>query len=776
MREGVAKCKQMLWDWGIEVENLPEDVTTIGTEHTIATLLSAQLAAPPESTVAPDTYEQYRAYLLRLLPPIDIQATPYAGLQTFQFELADRFFGRDQLLIDLVERLAHAQFLVLLGASGSGKSSIVLAGLWPLLKAGGLPGSEHWCYLSLRPGARPLNMLAAALTAASGGSIAEGLDMVRRLADAHTLLNIADMLRTRLVLIVDQAEELWTLQPTEPDQLADWLEQQQRPFIRLLMSVFDAPDRSVLVILSLRTDFLHRAADQPAFARAITDHDILVSPMGAEELRAAIAQPAKQFGGSFEPGLVEELLAKTQNQDGMLPLLEYTLQELWAHRQANGLMTWAAYHTLGGIEGALARRADALLSQHYTPEQEHEVRRLLLRLIQPGEGVADTRRRVALQDLTLTGQTADDIQMLLQPLINARLLISSQMLQQPPTVEVSHEALIRSWPKLHGWIDEYRVAMRLQLQLEQAAKEWQSNAQAKEYLWPRRRIAGLEQSLAQAHLVPNELERRFLFASHEEDRFQGRRIRQMRFLRLTSAWLFLILASIGFWQILKDPLLRKRADDSGPQVLLGKIDILFDSYEVTNERYQMCLTAEYCLDKPSEINSTYYKQNSSKLPVTGIDALGAARFCQWLQRRLPTFPEWEDAATQYGSETGPWGKGSLPLNYGNINLTSPVTVGETIQGRLLDRSIDNIYDLTGNVQEWTSSTVSDEGKVLEVVTENPYGFTSMNAVAGISFEDEIFADDPSTSNSNEGIHYKWWSNMRVEEKSRSIGFRCVKDA
>ncbi|GAB4194589.1 MAG: hypothetical protein OHK0022_10760 [Roseiflexaceae bacterium] len=525
-----------LWQPAAQVVSEPA-LTSGQRDELLARLaLSIQVAAPPAPDAAPDAYAQYRAYLLRLLPPLDPQAAPYLGLQTFQTEHADRFFGRDRLIAELAERLGRAPFLAVLGASGSGKSSVVRAGLLPLLKAGGLPGSEGWQYVVLRPGAQPLDALVAALSTARGSTMSEALDLAARLAtNEGALLLIARIFAPRLVLVVDQTEELWTLQPTRPEQRAAWQEQQQRPFLRLLLSALDAPDRPVLVILTMRADFLHRAIEQAAFARAVTEHLVPVSPMAAEELRAAITMPAQQSGGSFEPGLVDELIAQTQGEGGGLPLLEYTLQELWARRQPDGLMTWASYRALGGVEGALAKRADALLVQHHSPPEQEELRRLLLRLIQPGEGMADTRRRMTLADLAAAGQNPHEVQALLQPLIDARLVTSGQAPGQQPVVEVSHEALIRSWPTLRGWIDEARADLRLQIQLEEAAREWQESGEDASLLWDGLRLSNAETWLQRARPRLGERDAAFLEASRAEARRRAEAATQAERDRLSLA-------------------------------------------------------------------------------------------------------------------------------------------------------------------------------------------------------------------------------------------------
>ena len=545
LQQRIADDKASLRGAGSAAADAPEDAAALPHAPAATGLATPRrLPQPASGEPASDPYAQYRAYLLRLLPPLEAHAQPYQGLQTFQFEHADRFFGRDALVAELAERLGRAPFLAVLGASGSGKSSLVRAGLLPLLKAGGLPGSERWRYVVITPGAHPLDALAAALSEASGSSLSETLALARELAaDAGTLLLLARRFAPRLVLVVDQAEELWTLQPSDAQQRALWQEQQQQPFLRLLLSGLGVPDRPLAVVLAMRADFLHRAGADSALARAISDHVVLVSRMSADELRAAVELPARQAGGRFEPGLVDELVAQAQGEDGSLPLLEYTLQELWAQRGEDGLMTWACYRALGGVEGALAKRADGILQRHYTPAQQDEVRRVLLRLIQPGEGAADTRRRVALADLAARDQPPDALHSLIQPLIDARLLTTGQERGQPAMVEVSHEALIRSWPTLRGWIDEARADLRLQIQLEEAAREWRASGGDASLLWDGLRLSNAEAWLQRAQPGLSARDATFLEASRAEAQRQAQastRAKRDRRLLAVAAPLLLV--------------------------------------------------------------------------------------------------------------------------------------------------------------------------------------------------------------------------------------------
>jgi energy-coupling factor transporter ATP-binding protein EcfA2 len=448
---------------------------------------------------------------------------PYLGLATFQAHDAALFFGRDELIADLVERIRRAPFLAVLGASGSGKSSVVRAGLLPKLQEGTLAGSDGWRYIVFKPGPRPLDTLAAELVKLQGGDLTAVLTLsVQLAANERALLSIAEVLLDRahdqrLVLVVDQFEELWSLLPTEQVARETAIAQQQKPFIDLLLHAVSAPDSPLLLIVTMRADFLHRAAEQPQLAHAIVEHDVIVSPLTEQQLRDAIERPAELAGGGFEPGLAEELIKQVRGRQGALPLLQYTLEQLWERHEPDGTLTWAAFNDLGGVEGALAARADKILSEHYTSEQQEIVRRLLLKLIQPGEGAADTRRRVPLNELASASLDEAAVQQLLKPLTDERLVTTGRDdLSKQETVEITHEALIRGWPTLAGWIEAARADLRLQLQLDEAAREWETNNGTTDLLWSGLRLSNAEEWLKRTALLLNERSAVFLNASRLE--------------------------------------------------------------------------------------------------------------------------------------------------------------------------------------------------------------------------------------------------------------------
>jgi energy-coupling factor transporter ATP-binding protein EcfA2 len=453
--------------------------------------------------------------------------SPYLGLQSFDEASAPLFFGRDALVAQLVARLKQHPFLAVLGPSGSGKSSVVRAGLVPALKGGALAGSARWLYLPLvRPGARPLDALAVALASAGDGGLGGALALRRELlADAAALRLAADMLLAadavpgrRAVLVVDQFEELWTLAPNDSAARVAHEREQLVPFLDLLLTAASAPSTPLVIVIALRADFLHRAAEQRTLAQAIERSLALVGPLDADELRQAIEQPAVQAGGRFEPGLVAELVTEAQGQPGALPLLAYALRALWETRDADDTLTWAALRELGGVAGALAARAEALLHEQYAPQQQGALRRVLLRLVQPGEGTLDTRRRALLRDLVAEEDDEAALYALLRPLIDERLLTTGHdEASGAATVEVAHEALLRGWPTFARWVAEARSDLRFQIQVEEAAHDWAAHGQSFDFLWAGLRLANAEEWLLRAQPLLSEREAAFLTASREAE-------------------------------------------------------------------------------------------------------------------------------------------------------------------------------------------------------------------------------------------------------------------
>ena len=326
---------------------------------------------------------------------------PYKGLRAFQETDASTFFGRaaltEQLLSHLASSEGGARFLALVGPSGSGKSSVVKAGLIPALRKGGLNGSARWFITDMLPGAHPFEELEAALLRVAVNPLPGILDQLsqdRRGLVRAVKRTLPSDVGVELVLVIDQFEELFTLVSDEALRVQ---------FIDNLLSAVTDPRGRVRVVLTLRADFYDRPLLYPRLAELVRSHTEVIVPLNATEMERAIVGPAEQVGLAFEAGLVATMLKDVGEQPGTLPLLEYALSELYDRRQ-DRLLTLSAYHELGGISGALAQSADELYEALDQTEQG-AARQMFLRLITLGEGVEDTRRRVLQAELaTLADQ------------------------------------------------------------------------------------------------------------------------------------------------------------------------------------------------------------------------------------------------------------------------------------------------------------------------------------------------------------------------------------
>ncbi|HKR00796.1 MAG TPA: TIR domain-containing protein, partial [Pyrinomonadaceae bacterium] len=432
---------------------------------------------------------------------------PYRGLQTFDEEHAEFFFGRDADVQRLIEKLKTTHFLAVAGPSGSGKSSLVRAGLIPALKKGVLPESDTWKFRIFTPGAHPLTNLAGNLLRLyPQEAMSKTLDQMT--ADERTLhlavsLSLAERPQAeRVVWVIDQFEEVFTLCQDE---------REREQFIANLLYAASMTDGRNVILLTLRADFYHKCAAYPELSARIAAQQFLVSLMGEENLRQAIEEPAWHVGLEFEQGLVETILDDVENQPGALPLLEHALLELWERRRGI-LLTLEAYRESGGVQGAIAKRADAIYTS-FDPEQQRIARRIMLRLTQPGEGTEDTRRRATMSELVTREDERKAVEGVAQALATSRLLTTdSDEEPDKQIVDVSHEALIRGWPRLRRWIEEDRAGLRILRRLTDAAREWQPTKD-ESLLYRGARLAQAVEWRERNQEALNPLEREFLEAS-----------------------------------------------------------------------------------------------------------------------------------------------------------------------------------------------------------------------------------------------------------------------
>ena len=502
--------------------------------------------------------------------PAATARNPYKGLRPFGEADADDYFGREALIESLLERLSDpvgGRFVAVVGASGSGKSSLLKAGLIPRLRRGAIPGSEQWQIAELVPGANPFEELETALRVVNGDE---------------------------RFLAIDQFEELFTM--------AD--EDERSRFIASLERAVSEPDACVRLVIALRADFYDRPLRYPGFGALVEAGQVNVHPLSPTELERAITGPARAVGVTLEPGLVADVVADVAEHPGALPLLQYALTELFERRES-ATLTSDAYRTIGGVSGALARRAEELYAGLDGDGQE-AARRLFSRLVTLGEGIEDTRRRVRREEVTEI-RSAGSIEEVIDGYGRQRLLsFDRDPVTHSPTVEIAHEALLREWPRLRAWIDADRDGLRILRHLSEAALAWRTLDRDPAELY---RGARLESSLAWAEAHPgdlNPLEREFLDSGcavrAEEERAERDRAdqqaRQNRRLRIALG-----VVAIGLMVAVAAGLLALRARNSEAearsQAETGRLVAESASVLPKNRRLALLLAAEAHRRDPS---------------------------------------------------------------------------------------------------------------------------------------------------------------------------------
>jgi Sulfatase-modifying factor enzyme 1/TIR domain len=651
-----------------------------------------------------------RELLQRRPPPAERLECPYPGLVAFGREEAGQFFGRDRESDEISRRVRQHNFLLVIGPSGSGKSSLLSAGVLPRLMA---TDPDRWLVRALRPDAQAWQSLTSML---GGGWLTASEDQLSERLD--TILHAASGAQ-RLLVFLDQAEAIFLLPPEERDSFLTLLDRIRRV------------DRCV-VVLAMRADFFSDLMSSALWPISGGER-VEIAPLRGDALREAITRPATDVGVHFEPVLAERLLHDAGEEPGALPLVQETMRLLW-ERRTRRLLTVSAYEDLGGqgrsgLAAALATRADATIAA-LSPAQQIIARRIFVRLVQLGEGRQDTRRQQAVGALQAPGDDPALFDSTLRHLTDRRLVTVSRADGQEPAVDLGHEAMIAHWPTLRDWIEESRASEIARRRIERDADDWQRNGRDRGELYRRRKLADALELTAKHEYELSQNAVRFLAA--------GRRRRLLGWLGLGMVAMA-ALAGIAWLAIprIRGAWLRHEAEALSPAVrlaggpaIVGPSDrratfppLLADIHEVTNQQYRYCVQALQCAPPEEPYGDAHYANGNRNLPVVYVTAYDAAQFCTWLGRRLPTEPEWERIARGTDGAQYPWG--NTPPKPRQVNAT----VGARPPGHLMPAdspgyrsgdSTDKVEQLIGNVQEWTATPGGYVGDTKRIIQQGKW--------------------------------------------------------
>ncbi|NEQ65990.1 MAG: hypothetical protein F6K21_10900 [Symploca sp. SIO2D2] len=492
---------------------------------------------------------------------------PYKGLRFFEVEDAPYYYGREALTERLIEgvQVGKGNFLAVLGVSGSGKSSLLRAGLmYQLQEERRLPGTKEWKIRIFTPGEQPLVSLATAFLEeeATDGERYEEFQRVKQ-AINQGAKGFAEYIQVsqspRTVLIVDQFEEVFA---------ASTKQTERSQFITILLGALKQTGDKLCLIFAMRDDFLGKCAVYRELADLIQANLVMVTPMSAQELRLAIVEPATKLGRRVQENLISAILKDlgvevqsssegeqiSEPEPGMLPLLEYTLEQLW-QRQTLNLLKLDSYNQLGGVQTTLENLAEEAYKE-LSEEEQGVADQIFIKLTQLGEGTPDTRKQVPQQDLVTQSQSAALVEQVIQKLAKAKLIVTSEQRkgqEKVAVVDVAHEALIRYWSRLRELLDNNREAIRTEGKIQAAAEEWRDKEKSRDYLLTGLRLGEAERFLQdEVDIVPlSSLAIEFIEESQkEQERLQKERSLRARLTLIgfaTFSTVVSILAGVATW-------------------------------------------------------------------------------------------------------------------------------------------------------------------------------------------------------------------------------------
>ena len=437
---------------------------------------------------------------------IDAGRSPYKGLDVFEEEDAELFFGRERIVADLVTRVKESRTVFVTGPSGSGKSSLVRAGLIPTLKNGAIKNSQQWLYTTIKPGRDPFEALAIAFSRLKSPELGDYFqqnvsnpDVLHKCTEAV----LSERSDQRLVLFIDQFEEVFTQLNTNKVEI----------FIEMLARAVTAENERVIIMFAMRSDFVSNCATNPKLNTLLNQQFVQIGAMQPNEIVSAIAQPALKMGLHIDPNLIAQIINDMQGEPGTLPLMQFALKDLFDSQQMAGgtiALTLKDYLQRGGIHKALERHANNSFAELDQREQEM-ARSIFSRLIEIGRGTQDTRRIVLFDELIVVGANVEDVKVVVGKLADARLITTDEG-DGKDTVTISHEKLIDAWPWLKKLVDENREAIALQNDVAEDANEWEEHNRDSSYLYTGGRLANVSEQNKKQKLLLSQLAQDFLQA------------------------------------------------------------------------------------------------------------------------------------------------------------------------------------------------------------------------------------------------------------------------
>lgn len=630
---------------------------------------------------------------------------PYRGMVPFRADDARFFFGRESEIDDMLQRLRHQGFLMVVGDSGSGKSSLINAGLLPKLNESTYFPPGYWLVRTMRPGNQPLQVLSQIV----------GVDLSQP-AESITTLLADHPPAQRLLLVIDQFEELFT-QARREDQ------SQFITTLRALRAI-----GSCALLIALRGDFFYTDLTDSALWPVPISERLEIAPLRGEALRAAIEKPAARKGVYLEAGLVQRLLDDAVDQPGVLPLVQETMVQLW-DKMERCFISLDAYGQLGAGErsalaGALVTKANATLMTlaQRSPHHETIARRIFMRLVQFGEGRPDTRRQ---QSESALRSKDDDLLVFdetLQHLAQNRLLtLSGEEGDKDRKVDIAHEALFTEWPALKERVREWRTAEQTRRRLEDWATNWVERGRDSKALLNPVELDQVDQWLnspAAGELGYSADLVALAGASRKALRIQ--RLRQWSTAASVSIVVLALLAVltiVGQREWLRRNIGTELVPIEGGSAIIGTdnpaaepnvtlLPFQIEKYEVSNAQYRACVGyfGPWRLGPcdPPENTESIDDEDRDDYPVTYVSAKDAHAYCIWLGRRLPTTVEWERAARGIAGRLWPWGNNSEDYEF------PPDLVPVDWDDK--DQTPEKIFHLAYNVSEWVVQvTVRCEG-------------------------------------------------------------------